>query len=230
MNSLSLALIDEHHLYVSGEVVVHPSAVIAPGVMLQADPGCRLVIGAGVCVGQGTILHAHQGTLLIEVGVVLGNGVLIVGKGTIGSHACIGPFSTLISCSVAANQLIPPRSLLGDASRRVMLADTPTILVDEEVSTPEAQANQPSQPSVPSQPSTPPSSPDPASDSPPPSPAASASASPSEKTMTQVYGQAYVERIMITMFPHRQSLNGSSSNDAQVPDSQSESPPANPPP
>lgn len=229
MNSLSLALIDEHHLYVSGEVVVHPSAVIAPGVMLQADPSCRLVIGAGVCVGQGTILHAHQGILTIESGVVLGNGVLIVGQGTIGMNACIGPFSTLISCSVAANQLIPPRSLVGDASRKVELEATSTPVIDSEV--PPSQASAPAQARTVSPPSPPPSAPKPSPDS-----ASSASttetvsASPSEKTLTQVYGQAYVERIMITMFPHRRSLNDNPSNDVQDPASPSESPPANPPP
>jgi carbon dioxide concentrating mechanism protein CcmN len=180
MTSPSLNLIDDCHLYISGDVVIHPNAVIAPGVLLQADPGCRLTIAAGVCVGQGSVLHAHGGSLEIEAGAILGNGVLIVGKAKIGSNACIGSLTTLIDQSVDPNQAIPPHSLLGDTSRQVALAE-------------------PSPSAAPA--------PTPAAPSPTPAPAAPA---PPKKAPTQVYGQAYVERFMITMFPHRQSLHESS--------------------
>lgn len=275
MHALPPVPIDDRHLYLSGEVIVHESAVIAPGVLLQADPGSRLTIEAGVCVGTGSILHAHRGTLTLEAGAIVGNGVLVVGTGTIGSQACIGPFSTIISCSVAAKQLIPPHSLLGDQSRQVDLTALPVDAPDvveppKGTEAPAAPSEQPpaESPSIangfrsgaafragvafqsggafrsggsfqaeasfrsePSPPVEPPPSdagptdstptghavqpPEPDIPSPPVEP-------PAQKALTQVYGQAYVERIMITMFPHRRSLDA----DSEI--SQSEFP--NPPP
>jgi len=55
-----------NHFYVSGNVTIHPSAAIAPGVLLQADPESQIIIAAGVCVGMGTILHAHAGILEVS--------------------------------------------------------------------------------------------------------------------------------------------------------------------
>jgi carbon dioxide concentrating mechanism protein CcmN len=100
-----------------GDVTVHPSAAIAPGVLLQAEEGSQIIIAASVCLGMGTVLHAYNGTLEIREGANLGAGVLIIGSGTIGSHACIGTSSTIIESSVQSQQILPPGSLLGDRSR-----------------------------------------------------------------------------------------------------------------
>lgn len=192
MDSPSLELIHDCHLYTSGEVVVHPSAAIAPGVLLQADPDCRLVIEAGVCIGRGSILHASGGTLELQAGATLGAGVLIVGSGTIGSEACIGGMTTILNSSVLPKQSIAPGSLIGDFSRPVAL----------EAASPEpVDSSAPAPASPESEVTTAPANPDPNGSAPatPPQPA-------TLKTMTQVYGQAYVERIMITMFPHRRLL------------------------
>ncbi len=104
----------ETRYYVSGEVQVEAGAGIGAGVLLRANPGCRIEIGRGVCIGMGSILHACGGSLVVEAGATLGMGVLVIGQGTIGKNACIGSETTLLNCSVLSHAVIPPRSLLGD--------------------------------------------------------------------------------------------------------------------
>lgn len=245
------SVIDDTYLWVSGNVVIHPTASIAPDVLLQADPDCQLIVAAGACIGSGSILHAHDGKLTIESGATLGSGVLVVGHGTIGAEACIGSMSTIIDSSIESNQSVPPGSLIGDSSRQVDLTTVSTFVPPVStfkppsppappVSTfvppvspptnfavaPQAVASQtpvspiapepvvstfvpPSPPSVsnfspPLNSSNTASSPNGAA---PPAPSASnLSTSPTKKAITQIYGQAYLERIMITMFPHRQHV------------------------
>ncbi|NJL64029.1 MAG: transferase [Methylacidiphilales bacterium] len=105
--------------YISGEVIIHESAVIAPGVILQAAPNSKIIVGAGVCIGMGSIIQVDRGTLEIEAGASLGAGFLMVGEGKIGSNACIGAATTVFRSSVASAQVIQPGSVLGycDASR-----------------------------------------------------------------------------------------------------------------
>jgi carbon dioxide concentrating mechanism protein CcmN len=103
------------HLY--GNVSIDPSAVIAPGVLLQAEGSSQIKIGAGVCIGAGTIVHAAGGNIYIEAGVCLGRGVLIIGSGSIDRDACIGAGTTAIDPVIAAGEVIPTHSLLGDRSR-----------------------------------------------------------------------------------------------------------------
>jgi carbon dioxide concentrating mechanism protein CcmN len=211
-------VIDDTHLLVSGNVVIHPTATIAPDVLLQADPDCQLVVAAGACIGTGSVLHAYQGKLTIESGATLGSGVLVVGHGTIGAEACIGAMSTIINRSIEANQSVPPGSLIGDHSRQADLPIDPATVSTFVPPSPPAppstfQTFSPSPPAP--QPThqtfiapetngaTPPAPPNPPSA---PPTAITPSEPPSKKAMTQVYGQAYLERIMITMFPYRQQL------------------------
>jgi carbon dioxide concentrating mechanism protein CcmN len=112
--SLSREIVPVH---VYGNVSIDPSAVIAPGVLLQAEANSRISIGAGVCIGAGTIVQAAGGNLYIEAGVCLGRGVLIVGSGAIDRDACIGAGTTAIDPHIEAGAVIPPHSLLGDRSR-----------------------------------------------------------------------------------------------------------------
>jgi carbon dioxide concentrating mechanism protein CcmN len=102
-----------------GDVKIHPSAVIAPGVLLCADPDSQILISAGVCIGLGSILRACEGTLEVLEGANLGTGVLLIGKGKIGKNACIGSSSTILNTDIASGQVVAPGSLIGDASRRV---------------------------------------------------------------------------------------------------------------
>ncbi len=113
--------INKSHFCVLGDVRIDDSAAIAPGVILQADTNFSLTIGAGVCIGMGTILHAHQGNLEIQMGAVLGAGVLVVGAVTIGANACIGSTTTIWNAHVDPEQVIIPGSMVGKIGRKVVL-------------------------------------------------------------------------------------------------------------
>jgi len=111
-----LQLIREGHFCISGNVTIAPSASIAPGVLLQADPNCQLVIAADVCIGAGSMIHADHGILEIASGVTVGAGVLIIG-GRIGANACIGARSTLWNVEIAVEQVVATDSLMGETGR-----------------------------------------------------------------------------------------------------------------
>jgi carbon dioxide concentrating mechanism protein CcmN len=104
---------------ISGDVTVHPEAVIASGVILRAAANSQIVIEADACLGRGTIVHAHAGAVKIECGAILGVKVLIIGAGTIGSQACIGAETTMINPEIPAKTVIAAASLVGDKSRQV---------------------------------------------------------------------------------------------------------------
>lgn len=103
----------------NGDITIDPTAQIAPGVILQADPGFGIHIGAGVCVGMGSILHACGGSLRLEEGATLGVGVLLIGSVSVGSKGCVGSYSTVLNTAIEPNEIIPPGSLVGDESRRL---------------------------------------------------------------------------------------------------------------
>jgi carbon dioxide concentrating mechanism protein CcmN len=235
MRSPSLVIINDSHLFVSGEVVIHPTAAIASGVLLQADPGCKVVIEAGVCVGSGSILHANQGDLVLESGVILGSGVLIVGSSTIGENACVGSLTTILGCSVEARQFIPAESLLGDRSRQIELAAEPATIpaplsaqkppdrnggaanagVTNPYTYPYAELESPWSSKLPSPPQPPvPAPSDRNGSQPEPQPAASTASTPQPPVQQVVYGRTYLEKMMIRMFPHRQALDSSSDPDS----------------
>ncbi len=100
-----------------GQVVVAPGVAQANNVILGAAPGCRLVVSTGVCLGSDVIIQATRGDLIIEPGANLGSGVLVVGRGRIGQHACVGANSTLIDPTLKTGQVVPPNALVGDLSR-----------------------------------------------------------------------------------------------------------------
>ena len=108
---------------ISGDVEIHPTASIAPGVILQAAPDRRIVIGADVCIGMGVIINACQGSIEIESGAIIGSGVLIIGGCKIGNNACIGTAVTIFQASVDAMKVIEPGSVLGDRSRQISIDD-----------------------------------------------------------------------------------------------------------
>ena len=132
-----LQLSDRFDTHIYGDVIIHPSAVLAPGIILQAATNSRIVIGAGVCLGMGSILQVSEGILEIEAGANLGAGFLMVGQGKIGANACIGAATTVFNYSVAPGQVIASGSILGDTSRQV---------VEASAEEPESSNSQPEKP------------------------------------------------------------------------------------
>ncbi|MDJ0575324.1 MAG: hypothetical protein QNJ65_09200 [Xenococcaceae cyanobacterium MO_234.B1] len=109
----------DSNIVICGDVEIHPTASIAPGVILQAAPNSRIVIGADACIGMGVILNAYGGVINVENGATLGSGVLIIGNSTIGSNACIGTATTIFNASVESMKVVIPGSIIGDTSRYV---------------------------------------------------------------------------------------------------------------
>lgn len=112
-----LRLYNNFETFFSGEVIIHASAVIAPGVIMQAAPNSKIVIGSGVCIGMGSILQVDTGILEIESGANLGAGFLMVGAGKVGANACIGSATTIFRASVESGKVVPAGSIIGDNGR-----------------------------------------------------------------------------------------------------------------
>jgi carbon dioxide concentrating mechanism protein CcmN len=201
-----LYLCDRIDSHISGEVKIHPSAVIAPGAIFQAAPNSRIVISQGVCIGMGAILQVESGTLLIEAGAIIGAGFLMVGAGIIGVNCCIGAATTIFNGSVPPHQVISPGSIVGDPSR-VVTDSTPNALPSAKPQThleddiwAETAVNGTSEANN--------HTPIPNSEPEPP-------AAPEEPSTfgSNVYGQSSVQRLLVTLFPHRQPLNTPLSED-----------------
>ena len=110
---------------ISGDVEIHPTASLAPGVILQAAPDCRIAIGADACIGMGVIINASQGSVDIGSGAIVGSGVLIIGACKIGNNACIGTAVTIFQTDVEPMTVIEPGSVLGDSSRKLKIESQP---------------------------------------------------------------------------------------------------------
>ncbi len=185
-----LALPPSPTVRIAGDVVVHPQAVLAPGVVLWAEAGASIRIGAGVCVGMGSVIHAHGGAITLHEGVNLGAGVLLIGQVTVESHACIGASATVMDTKVPAGAVVAAGSLLGDRSRRWQ---------PEAVSSPAATAEDPWQ-EPPARPETADSLPETPAPSPSENPAQNQEQNQNNKSSTVVYGQAYVSQMFAKMF------------------------------
>jgi carbon dioxide concentrating mechanism protein CcmN len=191
---------------VSGDVEIHPTASLASGVILQAAPNQKIIIGADVCIGMGAIINAAQGSIDIGSGAILGAGVLIIGKSKIGSNCCIGTSSTIFQSDVASMVVVEPGSIIGDSSRQLELdvneqsksssSSTshqnvhPTATNFEQVNNSTSQAAQNS------------------------NDAANSSSAIKVETSTQtpanqkkepVVGQLYINELLITLFPHNKT-------------------------
>ncbi|MEO1763538.1 MAG: transferase [Cyanobacteria bacterium J06629_18] len=259
-----LRLYNNFETFFSGEVIIHASAVIAPGVILQAAPNSKIIIGSGVCIGMGSILQVDKGILEIESGANLGAGFLMVGAGKVGKNACIGSATTIFRASVESGQVVPAGSIIGDNSRSFSepaiepsaepsakemngRVEQPQLPVAEEESEnrgiEDSQAKQNSSERKPSSPSPPlPHSPTPPITPSPrpyvsPSPISyfsltkdsteevvSSSENSAEEPTTEesvkepevansngmgnhIYGRSSIKSLLVTLFPHRQSLD-----------------------
>lgn len=202
---------------ISGDVEIHPTASIAPGVILQAAPDCRIKIGADVCIGMGVIINASQGSIEIANGAILGSGVLIIGECQIGNNACIGTAVTIFQVNVEATQVVQPGSILGDASRKVDLElnspqkqssnssvkqgsqSKPSRVGSNGFYSPQSQAKKATVKTPEPQPTTPQT---------PPIPTTETVVTPEVKPKnTPVVGRVYINQLLVTLFPHNKDLN-----------------------
>ncbi|TVU54285.1 MAG: carbon dioxide concentrating mechanism protein, partial [Arthrospira sp. PLM2.Bin9] len=142
----------DYAYYVSGDVTIDPSVAIAPGVVITAAPDSQIAIAPGVCIGMGTIIHADQGILEIDKGVCIGNTVLIVGAGKIGSLACIGSESTLINSDIPSQHVVASGSLIGDQSRQVNFSVSGVDFIPEAEAEPEMKPQPETEPETETEP------------------------------------------------------------------------------
>lgn len=202
---------------ISGDVDIHPTASLAAGVILQAANDCRIVIGADVCIGMGAIINATHGSIEIESGATLGSGVLILGASKVGNNACIGTATTIFQTSVAAMAVINPGSILGDSSRQVQVNETPSVATkdrqdtvkdsDSLSSATNSTANSNGKSAVNRSPST----------------TKNGKTAKSDKSnrlndrepakADSVLGKVYIDQLLVTLFPHRESLKSNNQID-----------------
>jgi carbon dioxide concentrating mechanism protein CcmN len=204
--------ISRSEFYVNGDVTIDESAIVAPGVILRAAPNSQIIIGAGACLGMGTILTAYQGVIAIGAGAILGTGVLIVGQGEIGENACIGSTTTIFNASVAAMSLVPSGSLIGDTSRQI------TIEVSATPSEPQPVVSQVSPvPSVEEAVAetvvSPWDSEEMVAEASPPETREQASTT-NRPNQASVVGKVYINQLLVTLFPERHRFNGNNNHNS----------------
>ncbi len=186
---LQLQPVSTSHYYISGDVTIQSGAAIAPGVLIQADADSRIIIKTGACIGIGSILHACRGTLEVGEGANIGAEVLLIGEVKIGANACIGSATTILNSTVELGQVVPPGSLIGDNTRQPGdLQATDTVIYPAPADTND-EAGLP--PVVPTEIAPPPKTVDSAG--------------------VNVYGQVYVNKLLVKMFPNSQRASASSS-------------------
>jgi len=194
-------IVSQSEYFVSGDVSIHETAVVAPGVVLQAAPNSQILIGAGSCIGMGTVINAYAGIVDIGSAVTLGPGVLIMGRSTVGQGACVGTKTTIINTSIEPLTMIAPGSLLGDTSRAWQpetvspAAEIPSPWDTEEVvndSLPVPESPVEIEPELPSEPAI--------------APEFVVTADTILKEKQPVVGQVYINQLLITLFPERQTF------------------------
>ena len=199
---------------ISGDVEVHPTASLAPGVILQAAPDRKIVIGADVCIGMGAIINASSGSVEIGSGAILGSGVLIIGASKIGSNCCIGTSSTVLQVDVDAMTVIEPGSILGDRSRKLNNSNGATTEVKQPKKVKQNKAKQkpakvktefnqvkPSGKQTVENFYSPPPAPTPVT------PVENTAQFPIKQNKEPVVGQLYINELLITLFPHNKKNN-----------------------
>lgn len=186
--ALQLRPISTSHYYTSGDVTIHAGVAIAPGVLIQADPDSRIVIRSGACIGIGAILHASNGVVEVGEGANIGAEVLLVGQVQIGGNACVGAATTIINSTIEQGQIIPPGSLIGDPSRATTPQPVEELHPTNTFVYPEVDPPTPL-PVTLTEPLT-------------GSEISNLAAPSEEKPNVNVYGQMYVNRMFVKMFPH----------------------------
>ena len=84
-------------------ITVGARSNLQDGVVLHTDPGLHLVVGEGVSVGHGAVVHGCR----IEDDVLVGMGAVVMNGAVIGTGSMIGA-----GALVPAGTVVPPRSLV----------------------------------------------------------------------------------------------------------------------
>ena len=204
---------------ISGDVEIHPTASLAPGVILQAAPNSRIVIGADVCIGMGAIINACQGIVEIETGAILGSGVLIIGGSKIGNNCCIGTSTTIFRENVPPMAVIEPGSIVGDASRQVEIKPEPANNHQNRKSPAKSTKSNLNGSKASNNGRATESQQTVAQGSSQGSTSASVphveSAAPVKKSKVPVVGQVYLNELLVTLFPHRKNSDSNSNNSTE---------------
>lgn len=190
-----------------------PGVAVAPGVLLGAAPGCRLVISSGVCLAADVVVQARHGDLVLEPGVSLGSGVLVVGHGVIGQHTCVGANSTVINPALGPSQVVAPGSLLGDPSQAPTAQNPPSSKSSSYANGSSAHDAHSMGHGVQHGSAQNGSTPSGTSISGSFGGSSNGSSGRSSGQGKPVYGKAQVNRLLTTLFPQRQALNGASPED-----------------
>ncbi len=114
-----------------GDVFIDSGVIIASGVILNATPGHKITIHAGVCLGMGTIITAHEGDVEIKSNAILGAGTLILGSCTIGSQASLGTSVTVYHAVIENLAVIPAGAIIGDCSRTLDVVKDEAVVIDK---------------------------------------------------------------------------------------------------
>ncbi len=79
-------------------------------VVVHADPGSPAVIGAGVSVGHGAVVHG----CIIEDGCLIGMNATVLNRAVVGAESLVAAGSVVLEDTV-----IPPRSLVAGVPAKV---------------------------------------------------------------------------------------------------------------
>ena len=101
------------------EIVVGDRSNLQDNVVVHADPGSPAIIGAGVSVGHGAVVHGCR----IDDGCLIGMNATVLNGAVIGTQSLVAAGAVVLEGTV-----IPPRSLVAGVPAKVRRA-----LDDEEV-------------------------------------------------------------------------------------------------
>jgi carbonic anhydrase/acetyltransferase-like protein (isoleucine patch superfamily) len=95
----------------SEPITIGPESNFQDGSCAHSEPGFPVVIGRGVTIGHGVILHGCT----VEDGALVGMGAIVLDGARVGAEALVGA-GTL----VLGGRTVPPRTLFAGAPGRVI--------------------------------------------------------------------------------------------------------------
>ncbi len=92
------------------DLVLGERSNLQDNVVVHADPGSPAIIGAGVSIGHGAVLHGCR----IEAGCLIGMNATVLNRAVIGAQSLVAAGAVVLEDTV-----IPPRSLVAGVSAKV---------------------------------------------------------------------------------------------------------------